>query len=88
VSGANTTSVPVSGDLNAALNNLFTGSSVWMRAALAGSNAASTPVVGSMALTAMQLRIVLQDQLFVAGPRPPSGFLMVMVPGEVPLARR
>jgi hypothetical protein len=64
VSGPGTTSVPISGDLSAAFNSLFSQSTIWARVAVAGTNAGATPVTGDMALTALRLRIVFQDKLF------------------------
>ena len=64
VSGPGTTSVPISGDLSAGLNSLFTQSEIWTRVAVAGTNPGATPVTGDMALTALRIRIVFQDKLF------------------------
>lgn len=64
VSGANTVSVPIAGDLSAGLKDLFTASSLWIRLEVIGSNGGVVPVTGDFALTALQLRVVFQDKIF------------------------
>jgi len=64
VSGTNTSPLVITGDLSAALRTLFTASSLWVRMAATGNNAGATPVTGKMALTALQVRVVLQDKIF------------------------
>jgi hypothetical protein len=64
VFGTNVTPIAITGDLSAALRTLFTASSLWVRLELTGNNAGATPATGKMALTALQLRVVLQDRLF------------------------
>ena len=64
VTGVQTVPVPISGDLSAAVDSLFTQETVWMRIAATGTNAAATPVTGKGAITALQIRIVLRDKIF------------------------
>jgi len=64
VSGAQTVPVVITGDLTPGLNALFTQPAIWLRIAAAGSASGGTPVSGKMALTALLVRVVLQDKIF------------------------
>lgn len=64
VTGAQTVPVIFSGDLSSLVNSLFTQQTVWMRIAVTGTNAGATPVTGRTVLTALVIRVVLQDKIF------------------------
>lgn len=65
VSGANTVPVAISGDISGVVDSLFKQDLVWMRIAATGSNASlTTPVQGKGVLTALMIRVVLQDKVF------------------------
>jgi hypothetical protein len=64
VSGSQTVAVPITGDLSATVNDLFTKEVLWMRIAATGTNGAATPVTGRGVLTALQIRVVVQDKIF------------------------
>jgi len=63
VSGNNTVPVTISGDLSSAINGLFSQDVVWMRISATGTNSGATPVTGRGALTALVIRVVLQDKV-------------------------
>ena len=63
VFGTNTTPIVITGDLSGALKTLFTASSLWVRIEATGTNAGVTPVTGNMVLTALQVRVVLQEKI-------------------------
>jgi hypothetical protein len=64
VNGASTTTVGISGDLSGTINSLFTRDTLWMRIRATGNNPGATPVTGNAVLTALVLRIVLQEKIF------------------------
>jgi hypothetical protein len=64
VTGVQTVPVPISGDLSAAVDSLFTQETVWMRVRASGTNGAAAPVTGKGVITALQIRIVLRDKIF------------------------
>ena len=64
VSGTNVTPIIITGDLSSALKTLFTASSLWVRMEATGTNGGIVPVTGNMAVTALLLRVVLQDKIF------------------------
>ena len=64
VSGTNTTVVAISGDLSSTVNSLFTRDTLWMRIEATGNNPGITPVTGTGILTALVLRVVVQDKVF------------------------
>ncbi|HEY3279088.1 MAG TPA: hypothetical protein VGJ83_01135 [Gemmatimonadales bacterium] len=64
VSGNATAPMTIVGDLSGALKTLFTRSSLWVRVEIIGNNPGAVPVTGNMVLTALQLRVVIQDKLF------------------------
>jgi hypothetical protein len=63
VSGSNTVPVTISGDLSPAIHSLFSQDTLWMRIVATGTNSGVTPVTGKGALTALVIRVVLQDQI-------------------------
>lgn len=64
VSGADTVPIAITGGLNAAVLQTFTGSEMWVRLVASGTNPGATPVTGEMGLNALMLRVVLQDKIF------------------------
>jgi len=64
VTGTNTTTVPISGDLSGTVNSLFSRDTLWMRISATGNNPGVTPVTGTGVLTALVLRVVVQDKAF------------------------
>lgn len=64
VSGAQTVPVVFTGDLSSVVDSLFTQQTVWMRIAATGTNAGITPVTGKAVITALVIRVVLQDKIF------------------------
>ena len=63
VSGNATFPVAISGDLSSAIHSVFAKDTVWMRIVARGTNAGVTPVTGKGALTALVIRVVLQDKI-------------------------
>jgi len=63
VSGNNTVPVTISGDLSPAIHSLFTKDSLWMRVVATGTNSGATPLTGTGVLTALVIRVVLQDKI-------------------------
>lgn len=63
VSGSNTVPVTISGDLSPAIHSLFSQDTLWMRIVATGTNSGVTPVTGKGALTALVIRVVLQDKI-------------------------
>ena len=64
VTGAQTVPVAISGDLSPTINALFTRDTLWTRITATGTNPGLTPVTGKGALTALVVRVVLQDRIF------------------------
>jgi hypothetical protein len=64
IPGPGTVPVPISGDLSPGLYALFTRDTLWIRIAATGTNPNAGPLLGQMALTALQLRVVMQDKIF------------------------
>ena len=64
IPGPGTVPVVISGDLSPGLNALFTQDTLWIRIAATGTNPNAGPLIGQMALTALQLRVVMQDKIF------------------------
>jgi hypothetical protein len=56
--------VAITGDLSSTVNSLFTQQTVWVRIAATGSNGSATPVIGKGVLTALVIRVVVEDKLF------------------------
>jgi len=46
------------------LKTLFNASSLWVRLELIGNNTGAVAATGDMALTALQVRVVIQDKIF------------------------
>jgi hypothetical protein len=63
VNGAQTVPVTITGDLSPSVAALFASDKIWMRIAITGTNAGATPVTGKGVLTALQIRVVLQDKI-------------------------
>jgi len=64
VTGAQTVPVAISGDLSSTINSVFTRDTLWMRITATGTNAGLTPVTGKGAITALVIRVVIQDKIF------------------------
>jgi hypothetical protein len=64
VSGAATFPVTITGDLSSAVNGLFAKDTVWMKITATGTNSGATAVQGKGALTALVIRVVLDDKIF------------------------
>lgn len=63
VSGTSTVPVSIFGDLSPAIHSVFAKDTLWMRIRATGNNAGVTPVTGKGALTALVIRVVLQDKI-------------------------
>jgi hypothetical protein len=60
-------SITISGDLSAAVNAIFTQPTVWIRLVATGTNPNALPVTGlqgQMVLTALTVRVIMQDKIF------------------------
>jgi hypothetical protein len=64
VSGTQTVPVVITGDLSGVVDSLFRQEIVWMRIAATGTNGGATPVTGEGVITALVIRIVIQDKVF------------------------
>jgi hypothetical protein len=64
VTGTQTVPVVITGDLSGVVDSLFRQETVWMRIAAIGTNGGVTPVTGEGVLTALVIRIVIQDKVF------------------------
>jgi hypothetical protein len=64
VNGAQTVPVAISGDLSPTINTLFTKDTLWMRITATGTNPGLNPVTGKGAITALVIRVVIQDKIF------------------------
>ena len=64
IPGPGTVATVISGDLSPGLNALFTQDTLWVRIAATGTNPNAGPLLGQMALTSLQLRVVMQDKIF------------------------
>jgi hypothetical protein len=64
VSGNTTVPVVISGDLSPAIHDVFTSDTVWTRIVATGTNSGVTPVNGTGVITALVIRVVLQDKVF------------------------
>jgi len=56
--------VAITGDLSSTVNGLFTQQTVWIRIAAVGTNGGVTPVSGKGVLTALVIRVVVEDRIF------------------------
>ena len=63
VNGAGTFPVAIAGDLSG-VNSLFAKDTVWMKITATGDNPGATIVQGKGVLTALVIRVVLQDKIF------------------------
>lgn len=64
VNGAQTVAVTITGDLSPALNDLFTRDSLFISIGAVGTNSGAVAVTGDLALTALQIRVVVLDKVF------------------------
>lgn len=64
IPGPGTIATVISGDLSPGLNALFSQDVLWVRIAATGTNPNAGPLIGQMALTALQLRVVMQEKIF------------------------
>jgi hypothetical protein len=64
VNGAGTFPVAVSGDVSSVVNDLFTQETVWIRLQATGTNSGATPVSGKGLITALMIRVVVEDRIF------------------------
>ena len=64
VTGSQTVAVAITGDLSGAVDSLFRQETVWMRIAATGTNGGATPVTGRGVITALVIRVVIQDKVF------------------------
>jgi hypothetical protein len=64
VNGAQTVPVSISGDLSGVVDSLFRQDSVFMRIKMTGTNSGITAVTGTSIITALVIRVVLQDKIF------------------------
>lgn len=56
--------VVITGDLSSTVNSLFTQQTLWIRIAATGTNGGVTPVTGKGLLTALVIRVVVEDRIF------------------------
>ena len=64
ISGSQTVPVVLSGDFSSTVNSLFTQEQLWVRIAATGTNGGLTPVTGKGVITALVIRVIVQDKLF------------------------
>ncbi|MGH7529372.1 MAG: hypothetical protein ACREMN_03230 [Gemmatimonadales bacterium] len=64
VNGVQTVPIVITGDLSPALNDLFTQEQIFMSLGAVGTNSGVVAVTGEMALTALEIRVVLQEHVF------------------------
>ncbi|HEY6091321.1 MAG TPA: hypothetical protein VIV83_04965 [Gemmatimonadales bacterium] len=64
VSGAQTVPVVITGDLTGVVDSLFKQQTLWMRIAATANNTGVTALTGKGALTALVIRVILQDKIF------------------------
>ena len=64
VSGPDTVPVAITGDLSGVVDSLFKQNVLWVRIEANGTNTGATLVSGKGVLTALMLRVVLQDKVF------------------------
>jgi|SRR5438105_8055544 len=56
--------VVITGDLSSTVNSLFTQQTLWIRIAAVGTNGGVTNVTGQGVLTALVIRVVVEDRIF------------------------
>jgi len=64
VSGSETVPVAITGDLSGVVDSLFKQDVLWVRIQAKGTNGGATLVQGKGILTALMIRVVLQDKVF------------------------
>ena len=65
VSGVDTVDVPISGDISGVVDSLFNQDVVWVRIEATAQNTSATQFAGGKGvLTALMVRVVLQDKVF------------------------
>ncbi len=64
VSGPDTVAVAITGDLSGIVDSLFKQNVLWVRIQAKGTNGGATLVSGKGVLTALLIRVVLQDKVF------------------------
>jgi len=64
VTGTQTVPVVITGDISGVVDSLFRQETVYMRIAATGTNSGATPVTGEGVMTALIIRVVLQDKVF------------------------
>jgi hypothetical protein len=64
VTGTQTVPVVITGDISGVVDSLFRQETVYMRIAVTVTNAGATPVTGEGVMTALIIRVVLQDKVF------------------------
>lgn len=64
VTGAQTVPVVITGDLTGVVDSLFKQEALWMRIAATANNTGAGSLTGNGTLTALVIRVVLQDKIF------------------------
>jgi hypothetical protein len=64
VTGPQTVPVILTGDFSSTVHSLFTEEQLWIRIAATGSNSGGVAITGKGVLTALLIRVVLEDRLF------------------------
>jgi len=64
VNGVETVPVSITGDISGVVDSLFKQNVLWMRLEATGTNSGVTLVTGKGVLTALLIRVVLQDKVF------------------------
>ncbi|HYX81181.1 MAG TPA: hypothetical protein VE714_02235, partial [Gemmatimonadales bacterium] len=64
VNGPGTFPVTITGDLSSTVNGLFAKDTVWMKITATGTNTGGTLLQGEGVLTALVVRVVLEDKIF------------------------
>jgi hypothetical protein len=64
LTGLQTITVPISANFNQTLEALFTQPTLWFRVVVAGNNSGGTTAGGKMIVTSLNLRVVMQEDLF------------------------
>jgi hypothetical protein len=64
VNGVETVPVSITGDLSGVVDSLFKQNVLWVRVQAKGTNGGATLVQGKGVLTALLIRVVLQDKVF------------------------
>ena len=64
VSGTAIFPVTITGDVSSLVDSLFTQETVWIRIQADGTNSAATAVTGKGVITALMIRVVVEDKIF------------------------